>query len=139
LFGAKIGRDVHIYNTVSITLPWNFEIGDLSSIGEHALIYNLGKVTIGSSVTVSQRAHLCAGTHDYTRPDMPLKKSPIQIADNVWICADAFVGPDITIEEGAVVGARGVVVKDVQAWSIVAGNPAVKIGMREITKQSGHF
>lgn len=134
LFGAKIGRNVHIYNTAVITLPWNIQIDDWSSIGEHALIYNLGKVTIGSSVTVSQRVHLCAGTHDHTKPDMPLLKPPIIIANSSWICADAFVGPGVTVDEGAVVGARGVVTKDVPAWSIVAGNPAVKIGERKLEK-----
>ena len=74
LFGARIGREVHIYNSATIYMPWNLEIGDWSSIGEHAFIYNLGKVTIGSKTTISHRAHLCAGTHDYTDSSLPLLK-----------------------------------------------------------------
>jgi putative colanic acid biosynthesis acetyltransferase WcaF len=130
LFGARIGKNVHIYNTAHIYFPWNLEVGDWSAIGEHALIYNLGPIRVGSMVTISQRAHLCAGTHDYTDPSMPLQKLPITLGDQVWICADAFVGPGITIAEGALVGARAVAVKDVDSWQIVAGNPARPIKKR---------
>jgi putative colanic acid biosynthesis acetyltransferase WcaF len=135
LFGAKVGREVHMYNSAVIYMPWNLEIGDWSSIGEHAYIYNLGKVTIGKAVTISHRAHLCAGTHDYTDPAMPLLKPPIVIRDQAWICTDAYVGPGLVIGEGAVVGARAVVVKDVEPWAIVAGNPARIIGKRKL---NGH-
>ena len=131
-FGAKVGKHVHIYNTAVIYFPWNFQIGDWSAIGEEALIYNLGRVTLGQKVTVSHRAHLCAGNHDYRRADLPLLKPPIVINDQAWICADAFVGPGVTVGEGAVVGARAVVVKDVEAWSVVVGNPAKFVKKREV-------
>jgi putative colanic acid biosynthesis acetyltransferase WcaF len=130
LFGAVIGKHVHIYNSATIYMPWNLEIGDWSGIGEHALVYNLGKVTIGSKTTISQRAHLCAGTHDYTSPDLPLLKPPITVADQAWVCADAFLGPGVSIGEGAIVAARAVVTKDVEPWAIVAGNPAKPIKKR---------
>lgn len=130
LFGARIGRGVHIYSSVTIYFPWMLEVGHWTSIGEHAFIYNLGTITLGSKVTISQRAHLCAGTHDYTRAALPLLLTPIAIADKVWICADAFVGPGVSIGEGAVVGARAVVTKDVEPWTVVAGNPAVPIKKR---------
>lgn len=135
LFGSEIGREVHIYSTAVITLPWNLKVGDWSSIGEHALIYNLGPVTIGHSVTVSLRAHICAGTHDYTAASMPLLKLPVRLENQAWICADAFVGPGVTVGEGAVVGARGVAVKDVSPWTVVAGNPARELGKRSIEKE----
>lgn len=123
-FGARVGKHVHVYNTVKIYLPGNLTVGDWSAIGEHALIYNLGPVTIGSSVTVSQWVHLCAGTHDYTRADMPLLKLPITIGDEAWICADAFVGPGVIVGPGAVVAARAVALAHVPAWTVVVGNPA---------------
>jgi len=132
LFGARIGAQVHIYNTAEIYMPWNLEVKDWSAIGEGALIYNLALITIGEKVTISHRAHLCAGTHDYTKSDMPLLKVPIRIGDQVWICADAFVGPGVTIGPGAVVGARAVVTKDVEPWVVVAGNPARFVKKREI-------
>jgi len=89
LFGATVGRNTHIYPSAVIHMPWNLTIGDDSSIGEWALIYNLGPITIGSKTTISQRVHLCAGTHDYTDPALPLLKPPIVIRDQAWICADA--------------------------------------------------
>ena len=122
-FGASVGEGVNIYSSATIYFPWNLEIGDWSSIGERAMIYNLGPITIGEQVTVSQQAHLCAGTHDHTDPAMPLIKPPITVHDQAWICADAFVGPYVTVGEGAVVGARAVAVKDVPEWTIVGGNP----------------
>jgi putative colanic acid biosynthesis acetyltransferase WcaF len=129
-FGAKVGRNVQIHPSARIFIPWNLDIGDWSSIGFDALIYNLGPVTIGDKVTVSQRAHLCAGSHDFRDPTMTLLKPPITIGDESWICADAFVGSGVTVGNGSVVGARAVVVNDVQAGAIVGGNPAKVIGQR---------
>jgi putative colanic acid biosynthesis acetyltransferase WcaF len=132
MFGARVGSQTHIYNSAVIYMPWNLTIGDQSAIGEWALVYNLGKVTIGNRTTISQRAHLCAGTHDISDPSLPLLKPPITIADQVWVCADAFVGPGVDVAQGSVVGARAVVVKDVSAWTIVAGNPARYIKSRKL-------
>ena len=123
-FGAKIGARVNTYPTTRIYFPWNLTAGDWSAIGEDALIYNLGPVKIGDRATISHRAHLCAGTHDYGRADLPLLKPPIEIGSQAWICADAFVGPGVVVGEGAVVGARAVAVKNVEPWTVVAGNPA---------------
>jgi putative colanic acid biosynthesis acetyltransferase WcaF len=129
-FGAKIGQQVNLYPSTHIYFPWNLTIGDFSSIGEWALVYNLGKVTIGTHATISQRVHLCGGTHDYRQAAMPLLKLPITIGNNTWICADAFIGPNITIGDGSIVGARAVAMQDVAPWTIVAGNPATFIETR---------
>lgn len=131
LFGAKIGRHVQIHPSVRIFLPWNLEVGDWSSIGFDALVYNLGRVTIGERVTISQRAHLCAGSHDYRDSAMLLLKPPIHVGDGAWICADAFVGPGVTVGEGAVLGARSVVMRDVERNSVMAGNPARRVAERK--------
>ena len=133
-FGAKVGKKVNIANTATIYFPWNLEIGDWSAIGEHAYIYNLGQITIGERATVSQRAHLCAGSHDYADPALPLLTPPISIGTQAWVCADAFVGPGVEIGEGAVVGARAVAVKNVEPWAVVAGNPARVVKKRELKK-----
>jgi putative colanic acid biosynthesis acetyltransferase WcaF len=65
---------------------------------------------------------------------LTLVRKQIAIGDNVWICAGAFIGPGVSIGDGAVIGARAVVFKDVEPWSVVAGNPARKIKER-IVKQ----
>jgi putative colanic acid biosynthesis acetyltransferase WcaF len=138
-FGAKIGANVNTYPSTRVYFPWNLTVGDWCAIGEDAFIYNLGPVTLGEKVTVSHRAQLCAGTHDFTQPDMPLLKPPIVLNDQAWVCADAFVGPGVTVGEGAIVGARAVVMKNVRPWTIVVGNPAKEIKNRvlETNKKIG--
>mgnify|MGYP003761942239 CR=1 FL=1 len=131
VFGAKVGANVNIYPSATIYYPWNLEIGDDSAIGEWALVYNLGKVTIGQRATISQRGHLCAGTHDYRQPDMPLVKPPIIIEDEVWLCADCFVGPNVTVGRRAILGAASVLMKSVPQASIYGGNPAQLIKGRD--------
>ncbi|MDQ3118100.1 MAG: putative colanic acid biosynthesis acetyltransferase [Verrucomicrobiota bacterium] len=131
MLGAQIGRDVHIYSSATIYYPWELVAGDECAIGEYAFIYNLGTVTIGARATISHRAHLCAGTHDHTKPEFPLLRPPIVIGEQAWICADAFVGPGVTVGEGAIVGARAVAMSDVAPWVIVAGNPAREIRKRQ--------
>ncbi len=134
IFGAKVGKNVNIYPSAKIYMPWNLKIGEFSSIGEWALIYNIGKVEIGKSVTISHKTQLCSGTHDYTNPKLPLIKKRIIIHDYVWICTDAFIGPGCEIGEGSIVGAKTVVVKNLGNWSIFVGNPAKFLKRREIMK-----
>jgi len=139
LFGARIGRQVHIYPSATVYFPWNLEIGDSSAIGENCLIYNLGPVTIGSRTTISHLAHLCAGTHDHTDPSLPLIKSGIEIGNDAWICSDAFIGPGVKVGEGAVVGARASVFREVQPFNIVGGNPAKIIGQRILSVRNEEY
>jgi putative colanic acid biosynthesis acetyltransferase WcaF len=130
LFGARIGRHVRFHPTVRITVPWNLLVDDYAAIGDRVILYSLGPIHIGRAATISQHAHICAGTHDYSRPDLPLLKPPISILEGAWVCTDAFVGPNVTIGAFAIVGARAVVTHDVEAWTIVAGNPSRTIGTR---------
>lgn len=132
-FGATIGERVNVYPSVRIVMPWHLRVGRDSAIGEWALVYDLGEVEIGERVTVSHGAHLCAGTHDHRRADFPLVKSPIRVESDAWVCADAFVGPGVTVGRGAVVAARAVAVDDVAPWTIVAGSPARSIGARTMS------
>ena len=105
-------------------------IDDEASIGEWALVYNLGPVTIGRQATISHRAHLCAGTHDYRHPSLPLQRLPISIGASAWVCADALVGPGVQVGQGAVVAAGAVVVRNVPEWQMVGGNPARPLKQR---------
>ena len=130
LFGARIGRCVHIHPSVRIATPWNVVVGDNTAVGDGVILYSLGTITLGSDVTVSQYAHLCAGTHDHREAALPLLKPPITIGRGAWVCADAFIGPDIRVGDYAIIGARAVVIKDVPPWAIVAGNPAREIATR---------
>jgi len=130
VFGAKIGKGVHVYPKVEIWAPWNLELKDQCGIGNNAKLYSQGKIIIGKRVVISQGAHLCAGTHDYTLPGFPLITKPIIIHDFAWVAAEAFLHPGVEIGEGAVIGARSVVVKNMPAWMICTGFPCEPIGER---------
>jgi putative colanic acid biosynthesis acetyltransferase WcaF len=134
LFGAKVGRGAHVYPGAKIWAPWNVEIGEETGVADGATLYSQGKITLGQRVVVSQGAHLCAGTHDYEKRGFPLVTAPIAEGDEVWIAAEAFVHPGVSIGEGAVIGARSVVTKDMPAWTVCAGFPCVPIKERKIDK-----
>lgn len=130
-FGANVDRTAKVLRTVRVECPWNLTLGANSCLGDRTVAYCLGPVTLGARVSVSQRVHLCAGSHDYTRADMPLTRPPITIEDDAWIAADAFVGPGVTVGAGAILGARGCAYGDLDAWTIYGGNPARAIKSRE--------
>lgn len=131
IFGASIGTGVRIHQTAHIRYPWLLTVGENSAIGEHAVVYNLGAVSIGARTTISQNAHLCAGTHNHRDRSFRLIRSTIAIGDDCWVCADAFVGPDVVLGDRTIAAARAVVVKSTQPSEIVGGNPAKQIGTRE--------
>lgn len=137
-FGARVGRQVHIFPSVRITIPWNLTIGDQSAVGDRAILYALGPISLGARATVSQGVHLCAGTHDWRRPDRPLVKASISIGDDAWIAADAFVGPHVSVGARAIVGARAVVTKSIPEDVIVVGNPASPISRTHSAERESH-
>lgn len=132
LFGARIGRNAWIHPSVRIWAPWNLEMGDYSTIGPYVDCYCVGRVIIGSHAIISQYSYICTVTHDYRTRNMQLIVGPIMIGSQAWVCAGAFVGPSTVVGEGAVIGARSCVVKDVAPWTVVAGNPARQIRERVI-------
>jgi putative colanic acid biosynthesis acetyltransferase WcaF len=123
IFGAKLGRNCHIYPGAIIWAPWNLECGDEAAIADRAIIYNQARITIGQRAVISQGAHLCTGTHDYNSDSFELRAYPITVGAHAWICAEAFVHPGISIAEGAVIGARAVVTADMPAWTVCTGHP----------------
>ena len=124
LFGAKIGKGVHVHASVKIWAPWNLRMDDHSCLAPNVDCYCIVPLTVGAHSTVSQYSYLCSASHDFERSSMPLITAPIVIEDQAWVCADVFVGPGVTIGRGAVVGARSNVIKDVEPWTVAAGNPA---------------
>ncbi len=137
-FGAEVGPGAKIRPTARIELPWNLSIGSTSSIGDHAIIYNLGQVTIGEHTTISQYAHLCAGTHELDTRRMKLICPPITLGDDVWIAADAFVGPGVSVGSRTVLGARSSAFKDLPPDVIAVGSPAKPIGPRQLKDIQTH-
>lgn len=132
LFGAEIGAGCKISNSAKIWAPWNLYLGRMVCIGPGSKIYSADKIFIGDKVTISQGAYLCGASHDINYLNKPLITAPIRIERFSWVCADAFLGMGVTIGEGAVVGARTAVFKDVEPWTVVGGNPARFIKKRTI-------
>lgn len=130
LFGAEIGKNVLIRPTATITYPWKVRIGDYSWIGDDACLYSLSDIQIGSHSVISQRSYLCAATHDYMHISFDMIAGPIVIEDQVWIAADVFVAPNVTIGKGCLVGARSSVFQDLPGGMICFGSPAVPVKPR---------
>lgn len=122
-FGAQVGVDVLVRPSVRITYPWKVRIGDHSWIGDDVSLYSLGPIDIGAHSVVSQGSYLCAGTHDADDPAFGISGPPIVVEDQVWIAAQCFVMPGVTIGRGAVVAARSVVTADLAGGMIYAGAP----------------
>ena len=130
IFGARIASGCHIYSEVRVWAPWNLMMARKSCLGPRVNCYCMAPIVLGEFVVVSQGVHLCTGTHNYNLISFPLLAAPITIESHAWICADAFVGPGVSVGEGAVIGARSVVIRSQPRWMVCAGNPARPIKAR---------
>ncbi len=130
LFGASIGRRVLVCGRVKVLMPWNLAVGDTVAIAERVDIYNFARVEIGASTCISQGVWFCTGTHDYEAAGFPLIWRSIVVGPGVWIGAEAFLHPGVSVGEGAVVGARSVVAAAVEPWTVNGGNPCQLIRNR---------
>lgn len=132
MFGAKVGRGVVIKQSVRIKYPWLLEIGDFAWIGECVWIENHALVKIGANACVSQGAMLLCGNHDYRKPTFDLITGPITLEEGAWIGAQSTVCPGVTCKSHSVLSVGSVASKDLEAYSIYRGNPAVKVRERGI-------
>ena len=131
-FGARLGRNVRIHASVSIWHPANLQCEEHVLIGPGVRIYNQGQVTIGARTVISQRAHLCASTHNPNDPHFQLLLRPIHIGEQCWIAAEAFVGPGSMVKDRAILGARACLFGDAEADGIYRGNPASFVKTRTL-------
>jgi len=132
LFGARIGRGVVIKPGVNIKYPWLLEIGDFSWIGEGVWIDNLARVSIGSHCCISQGAMLLTGSHDYTKSSFDLIVGEIRLEEGVWIGAKAVVCPNVVCHTQSVLSVNSVATKNLEAYTIYQGNPALKKRSRSL-------
>lgn len=132
LFGADVTMKSRVYPRAKIWAPWNLSMADFATIGDDVDCYCVERIRIGERSTISQYSYLCGATHDYENKDLPLIPKPITIGADVWITADVFVAPGVTIHDGVVVGARSSVFHDLPQWTVYAGTPAKPIGPRTI-------
>lgn len=126
-FGARLHKTAKIYPGVRIWYPPHLTMGRFATLGPGVICYAMAPITLEDHALVSQRAHLCAGTHDIDDPTFQLRAFPIVVGREAWVAAEAFVGPGVIIGEGAVLGARAVTMKALAPGGVYAGNPARKI------------
>tara|TARA_Y100000389_G_C17468464_1_gene527974 strand:+ start:1671 stop:2228 length:558 start_codon:yes stop_codon:yes gene_type:complete len=131
IFGARIGKNTHIYNHVKIWSPLNLMIGNKVGIANGVNLYSMDKIIIEDNVTISEESYICTGTHDYESKNFQLYTKPIILKKNVWICTQCFIHPGVEIAEGCIAGARSVITKSINdIYTIYSGNPAKFIKRR---------
>lgn len=131
-FGADLHRTANIYSSARIWYPPHLKMGPYSCLGPGVKAYCMAPITLKAYALVSQGSHLCAGTHDIEDPHFQLRARPITLGRHAWVAAEAFVGPGVTVGEGAVLGARAVAFRDIQAWGVYSGNPAAFLKERRL-------
>jgi putative colanic acid biosynthesis acetyltransferase WcaF len=133
-FGGTIDATAKIYPGVAIWLPSNLVMEAHACLGPGSICYNMDKIHLSRFALVSQRAHLCAGTHDIYDAAFPLRTKPISLGEGSWVAAEAFVGPGVTVGKRAVLGARGVAFRELRQGGVYAGNPAALVRWRDVTQ-----
>jgi acetyltransferase-like isoleucine patch superfamily enzyme len=146
-----VGDDVWIHGRIAVAFSIRYSdtpllnVGDGSSIG-HNVRFGVGKrISIGKDCLISNDVIMfdvpghptSAPLRRAGAPAPPEAVRPVTISDNVWIGQRAIVCPGVTIGEGAVVSAGSVVMSDVPAYTIVAGNPARRISYADLSKSPG--
>jgi putative colanic acid biosynthesis acetyltransferase WcaF len=130
-FGAKIGKDVRIKPYIYIKYPWKLTVGNHSWLAE-CFIENLDEVIIGKNCCISQNATLMTGNHNYKKTGFDLITQAIVLENGVWISANATVCPGVLCKTHSVLTMGAIATKNLEAYSIYSGTPAVKIKDRII-------
>jgi len=139
LFGARIAKGARVYGSARIWYPPNLEMGKGAVLGWKTNCYSMGKIVLEDYAEVAQFNHLVTGTHDIDSETFQLYTRPIRICSHAWIASNCFVGPGVTVGEGAVLGACGVAFRDLDPWTVYAGNPAKPIkARRKFTEGASH-
>jgi putative colanic acid biosynthesis acetyltransferase WcaF len=131
-FGARIGKGVVIKPGVRVKYPWRLEVGDHAWIGEDCWIDNVDRVSIGAHACVSQGVYICTGGHQVTDAAFALYTKPVVIGERAWVAAHAMVAPGVELGEGAVAAMGSLVARNLEPYTIAAGNPARLLGPRRV-------
>lgn len=125
---VNIDKNARICSAISI--------GDNSGIGENCWLMQPG-VTIGNDVMMGPDCFFLTTNHRFDETTIPMwrqgfdEPQPIVVEDDVWIGANSIIMGGVTVGRGSIIAAGSVVTHDVEAYSIVGGNPAKLIRMRQ--------
>lgn len=134
LFGAKVGKGVLIKPFVNIKYPWMLSIGNHVWIGENVWIDNIAYVLLKNNVCISQGAYLLTGNHNYKKITFDLLPGEIVLEEGVWIGAQSIVCPGITCKKYSILSVGSVATRQLEAFFIYSGNPAIKVRERVFEK-----
>ncbi|MGA1264851.1 MAG: WcaF family extracellular polysaccharide biosynthesis acetyltransferase [Prochlorothrix sp.] len=123
LFGAKIGKRVHIRPTARFTYPWHVTISDDAWIGDDAVFYSIAPIWIGRQAVISQETYLCTASHDLRDSAFGLVTGPIAVGNGAWVATRCFVGPGVRIGANAVIGVNSTVLQDMPPNQVCFGTP----------------
>lgn len=130
--GAQVGT-LTVVNGRLVGPLKNFHIGNESSIGLAEIVTH-APVEIGDRVTINDGVTILTASHDLTDPGWKTFRKPVKIDDYAWIAQGSMIMPGVHIGRGAVVGAGAVVGKDVEPYTVVAGNPARPTSRRRVNE-----
>lgn len=130
LAGIKIGAGSAVHTGARFYNPINIKIGEDTIIGEKAVLDGRDKLIIGNHVDIASEVMIYNSEHDIESSNFQAIHKPVVVEDYVFIGPRAIILPGVTIGKGAVVAAGAVVTKNVDAFQIVGGIPAVTIGKR---------
>jgi len=133
----RIGHSVELPVNGIIADKSNIEIESHVYIGPEPYIFGKGGLSIGRNVIIGPRVTIHTTNHNFDSNDcLPYDQvsyiRPVTIGKNVWIASNVLICPGVTLEEGCVVGMGAVVTKSFQKGSIIGGNPAEIIRMRDL-------
>jgi putative colanic acid biosynthesis acetyltransferase WcaF len=134
LFGCRIQGRPYVAASCRIRIPWQLKLEDRACLGPNSEVYNLGECILRARCTIAQGTYLCGGSHDLSVSALPLIVGPIDIGEDAFIGAKAFIMPGVTVGEGAVIGAAAVAVRDAKPWTVTVGNPGREIAMRKFER-----
>lgn len=135
-FLLRMGRDTVIQQGMRLVTPEKISIGSHCNFGQGVFLTGGGGIRIGDWVGLGPDAKIWSVNHRFDNPDVPWlsqgwEKKEVVIEDDVWLGANVFVMPGVTIGRGAIVSAGSVVTKSVPPYAIVAGNPGRVAGWRK--------
>lgn len=142
----SIGKSTHIRGQLLVLKYGGFiKIGDDCYVGDGTRIWSGESVIIGNNVLISHNVSVIdTNSHelDYLERSEryidlivngpwqnkgSIITNPIVVEDYVWVNFGAIILKGVTIGKGAIIAAGAVVTKNVEPWTVVAGNPAVVV------------